>query len=101
MSIQGSSDTESFSLYVREVLAPSLKTGQIVLMDNLSVHKKSGWVRELIEERGCQLWLLPSYSPEMNPIEEAFCKVKNLTSGRRRRGRSKRYLRSQLGRWKR
>jgi transposase len=78
MSIQGSSDTESFSLYVREVLAPSLKTGQIVLMDNLSVHK-SGWVRELIEERGCQLWLLPSYSPDMNPIEEeAFSKVKHL-----------------------
>jgi transposase len=77
MSIQGSSDTESFSLYVREVLAPSLKTGQIVLMDNLSVHK-AGWVRELIEERGCQLWLLPSYSPDMNPIEEAFSKVKNL-----------------------
>ena len=77
MSIQGSSDTESFSLYVREVLAPSLKSGQIVLMDNLSVHK-SAWVRELIEERGCLLWLLPSYSPDMNPIEEAFSKVKNL-----------------------
>jgi transposase len=46
-------------------------------MDNLSVHK-SGWVRELIEERGCQLWLLPSYSPDMNPIEEAFSKVKGL-----------------------
>ena len=46
-------------------------------MDNLSVHT-SGWVRELIEERGCQLWLLPSYSPEMNPIEEAFSKVNGL-----------------------
>jgi transposase len=78
MSIQGSSDTESFSLYVREVLVPRLKSGQIVLMDNnLSVHK-SGWVRDLIEERGCQLWLLPPYSPDLNPIEEAFSKVKNL-----------------------
>jgi transposase len=77
MSIQGSSDTESFGLYIREVLAPSLRSGQIVLMDNLSVHK-AGWVRGLIEERGCQLWLLPSYSPDMNPIEEAFSKVKNL-----------------------
>ena len=77
MSIQGSSDTESFSLYMREVLAPCLKSGQIVLMDNLSVHT-SGWVRELIEEKGCRLWLLPSYSPDMNPIEEAFSKVKNL-----------------------
>jgi transposase len=77
MSIQGSSDTESFSLYMREILAPSLKSGQIVLMDNLSVHK-AGWVRDLIERKGCRLWLLPSYSPDMNPIEEAFSKVKNL-----------------------
>src|SRR5919202_4180814 len=57
MSIQGSSDTESFSLYVREVLAPRLRSGQIVLMDNLSVHE-SGWGRDLIEEKGCRLWLL-------------------------------------------
>ena len=77
MSIEGSSDTDSFGLYMREVLAPSLKAGQIVLMDNLSVHT-SKWVRDLIEEKGCQLWLLPSYSPDMNPIEEAFSKVKNL-----------------------
>ena len=77
MSIQGSSDTESFSLYMREILAPSLKSGQIVVMDNLSVHK-AGWVRELIEQKGCRLWLLPSYSPDMNPIKEAFSKVKNL-----------------------
>jgi len=77
MSIEGSSDTDSFSLYVREILLPRLKSGQIVLMDNLSVHT-SGWVRELIEEKGCQLWLLPSYSPDMNPIEEAFSKVKVL-----------------------
>jgi hypothetical protein len=46
-------------------------------MDNLSVHK-GNWVRNLIEENGCQLWLLPSYSPDMNPIEEAFSKVRNL-----------------------
>jgi transposase len=77
MSIQGSSDTESFGLYIREVLAPRLRSGQIVLMDNLSVHT-SAWVRELIEEKGCQLWLLPAYSPDLNPIEEAFSKVKNL-----------------------
>jgi transposase len=77
MSIEGSSDTESFGLYMRNILAPTLKRGQIVLMDNLSVHT-SKWVRELIEERGCKLWLLPSYSPDMNPIEEAFSKVKNL-----------------------
>ena len=46
-------------------------------MDNLSVHR-GAWVRDLIEEKGCRLWLLPSYSPDMNPIEEAFSKVKNL-----------------------
>ncbi len=77
MSIEGSSDTESFGLYMREILAPRLEAGQIILMDNLSVHK-SRWVRELIEHRGCQLWLLPSYSPDFNPIEEAFSKVKTL-----------------------
>ena len=77
MSIEGPSDTDSFGIYMREILAPTLEPGQIVLMDNLSVHK-SKWVRELIERRGCQLWLLPAYSPDLNPIEEAFSKVKNL-----------------------
>jgi transposase len=77
MSIEGPSDTDSFGLYMREILAPTLKAGQIVLMDNLSVHK-SKWVRDLIEQRGCQLWLLPAYSPDFNPIEEAFSKVKGL-----------------------
>lgn len=77
MSIEGSSDTASFGLYMREILTPKLKSGQIVVMDNLSVHR-SAWVRELIESRGCQLWLLPSYSPDFNPIEQAFSKVKNL-----------------------
>jgi transposase len=56
VSIEGSSDTESFSLYMRNVLAPRLRAGQIVLRDNLSVHK-SKWVRDLLEEKGCQLWL--------------------------------------------
>lgn len=77
MSIEGASDTESFGLYMRNVLALRLEAGQIVIMDNLSVHK-SKWVRDLIEEKGCQLWLLPSYSPDFNPIEQAFSKVKNL-----------------------
>jgi transposase len=77
MSIEGSSETKSFGLYMRQILAPSLKPAQIVLMDNLSVHK-SKWVRDLVEGRGCQLWLLPSYSPDMNPIEEAFSKAKSL-----------------------
>lgn len=77
MSIEGSSDTASFGLYMREILAPKLESGQVVIMDNLSVHT-SGWVREIIEEKECQLWLLPAYSPDFNPIEQAFSKVKNL-----------------------
>ena len=86
---------------MRNVLAPRLSSGQIVLrMDNLSVHK-AGWVRDLIEQKGCQLWLLPSYSPDLNPIEEAFSKVKNLIRKAKALGRWKRYLRSPLGRWRR
>lgn len=76
MSIEGSSDKESFSLYLREVLCPALSPGQIVLMDNLSVHRGS-WVREMVEERGASVMLLPSYSPDYNPIEEAFSKIKH------------------------
>ncbi len=89
MSIEGSSDTESLGLYMRNILAPSLEAGQIVLMDNLSVHG-SKWVRELVEGKGWRLWLLPSYSPDLNPIEEAFSKVKTLLSGGRGRGPCKR-----------
>jgi transposase len=85
MSIEGSSDTVSFGIYMREILAPRLVAGQIVVMDNLSVHT-SGWVRQLIEEKGCELWLLPPYSPDFNPIEEAFSKVKNIM--RRARART-------------
>jgi transposase len=78
MSIEGPSDTDSFGIYMREILAPTLEAGQIVLMDDLSVHK-SKWVRELIEQRGCQLWLLPVYSADLNPVEEAFSEVKTLS----------------------
>ena len=77
MSIEGSSDTESFGLYLRELLCPRLKAGQIVVMDNLSVHR-SAWVRELIDQEGASIVLLPPYSPDVNPIEEAFSKVKGL-----------------------
>jgi transposase len=65
-----------FETYVVEhFLAPTLEEGQIVVMDNLGAHK-TDTLRELIEQRGCQLWFLPSYSPDLNPIEEAFSKVK-------------------------
>jgi transposase len=65
-------------LYIEHFLCPALKHGQIVMMDNLQVHKTKR-VRELIEERGCTLVFLPSYSPDFNPIEEeAFSKVKTI-----------------------
>jgi len=77
MSIEGSADGEAFLPYVEHFLCPSLRRGQIVVMDNLQVHKMKE-VRELIEERGCELVFLPSYSPDFNPIEQAFSKVKEL-----------------------
>jgi transposase len=65
-------------LYVEQALAPSLRSGQVVVMDNLLSAHKGGRVRDLIEARGCELVYLPPYSPDMNPIEEAFAKVKGL-----------------------
>ena len=62
---------------MEEALAPSLHSGQVVVMDNLTAHKGER-VRELIEERGCQLVFLPPYSPDFNPIEQAFSKLKGL-----------------------
>jgi transposase len=77
MSIERSADREAFLLYIEHFLCPTLRPGEIVVMDNLSVHKIKR-VRELIEESGCSLMFLPSYSPDFNPIEEAFSKVKTL-----------------------
>ena len=77
MAVEGSTDQEVFDAYVEHVLAPTLETGQVVILDNLSAHKPVR-VRELIECRGCQLIYLPSYSPEFNPIEEAFAKIKSI-----------------------
>jgi hypothetical protein len=71
MSIEGSADGEAFSLYVEHFLCASLERGQIMVMDNLQVHKMRR-VRELIEGCGCQLVFLPPYSPDFNPIEESL-----------------------------
>jgi transposase len=78
MVVEGGTDGAVFEGYLREVLVPALKEGDVVVMDNLSVHKKSERVRELIEGAGAQLIYLPPYSPDFNPIEEAFSKIKNL-----------------------
>ena len=77
MSIEGSADGEAFVLYVEHFLCPKLREGQLVVMDNLQVHKMKS-VRDLIEGRGCSLVFLPAYSPDFNPIEEAFSKAKTL-----------------------
>ena len=77
MAVEGSTDREVFDAYVEHVLAPTLEAGHVVIMDNLSAHKPAR-VRELIEERGCELIYLPAYSPDFNPIEEAFAKIKGM-----------------------
>jgi transposase len=77
VAVEGATTRAVFEAYVEQALAPSLWPGQVVVMDNLSAHK-GGRVRELLEERGCELLYLPPYSPDLNPIEEAFSKVKGL-----------------------
>jgi len=77
MVIEGSTTKKAFEGYVEHFLAPTLKEGQIVIMDNLKAHKGER-VRELIEARGCEVIFLPPYSPDLNPIEEAFSKIKGI-----------------------
>jgi transposase len=74
-SIIGATDSDVFRAYVREVLAPQLRPGDVVVMDNLSPHKAPG-VREMIESAGAELRYLPPYSPDFNPIENMWSKVK-------------------------
>jgi transposase len=83
--LEGATDRLAMEAYVEHVLAPSLRAGQVVLMDNLSAHK-GGRVAELIAARGCELWFLPSYSPDLSPIEQAFAKLK--TAWRRAEART-------------
>jgi transposase len=77
MAVEGSTDRGVFDAYVEHVLAPTLEAAQVVIMDNLPAHKPAR-VRELIEGRGCELVYLPAYSPDFNPIEEAFSKIKGM-----------------------
>ena len=77
LTVEGASTARVFEAYVQKVLAPSLEEGRIVVMDNLGAHRPNR-VRELIEAKGCELLYLPSSSPDYNPIEEAFAKIKNL-----------------------
>jgi transposase len=77
MSLEGATDAQAFEAYVEHFLAPSLSEGQVVVLDGLGAHRTDK-VRELVEDRGADLVFLPSYSPDLNPIEEAFSKIKQL-----------------------
>ncbi len=94
LAVEGPTTREVFEAYVDRVLAPELRPGQVVVMDNLSSHKGPR-VRELIEERDCELLYLPPYSPDLNPIEEAFSKVKEIL--RRAEARSREALIEAIG----
>ena len=75
--IEGPIDGESFRSYVEKVLLPTLRPGDIVVMDNLGSHKGK-IVRQLIRSAGAKLFFLPKYSPDLNPIEQVFAKLKHL-----------------------
>jgi transposase len=94
LAVEGATNSQVFETYVERVLAPNLSRGQVVVMDNLSAHKGER-VRELIEGQGCELVFLPSYSPDFNPIEEAFSKIKALI--RKAEARSRQALLEAIG----
>jgi transposase len=75
MSVEDATDGAAFEAYVKHFLLPTLKEGQVVVMDNLQAHK-SARVRNLIESAGASVLFLPPYSPDFSPIEEAFSKIK-------------------------
>jgi transposase len=77
VATEGATDSEAFEAYAERLLAPSLSEGQVVVLDGLGAHRTEK-VRYLIESAGADLAFLPSYSPDPNPIEEAFSKIKTL-----------------------
>lgn len=77
MTVEAATDREIFLVYLDQVLCPQLRPGDVVVMDNLSSHKVKG-VRERIEAAGATLLYLPPYSPDLNPIEKAWAKLKQL-----------------------
>ncbi len=75
MLLDGAADGVSFQIYIERILVPTLRPRQLVILDNLSVHRQPP-IRAAIEAAGCRVLFLPSYSPDFNPIEMAFSKVK-------------------------
>ena len=94
LAVEGATTAVVFEAYVERVLAPTLRKGQVVVMDNLSAHKGER-VKQLIEGLGCELVYLPPYSPDLNPIEEAFGKMKDLI--RKAEARTKEALLEAIG----
>ena len=76
MTVEGGTKKETFTTYLKDVLCPQLKPGNVVIMDNLSAHK-SNEVKELIESKGAKLLYLPRYSPDLSPIELCWSKLKS------------------------
>jgi transposase len=79
MTVEGATNSETFEAYIEHFLSPTLEKGQVVVLEGLGAHRTHR-VRELIEEWEADLLFLPSYSPDLNPIEEAFSKIKALVS---------------------
>jgi len=77
MCFEGATDAKALEVYVEHFLAPTLCEGQVVVMDKLGAHRPKR-IREMIEARGADLVFVPSYSPDLNPIEQAFSKIKNV-----------------------
>ena len=77
MRLSGGTDTAAFATYIEHVLGPTLRPDQIVLVDNLSAHTAPR-IAALLAARGCRLWFLPAYSPDLSPIELAFAKIKTI-----------------------
>ncbi len=75
--LEGALDGAAFEAYISHVLAPTLRPGQIVVVDNLKAHHRER-AQAALAARGAELWFLPSYSPDLTPIEEAFAKLKHL-----------------------
>jgi transposase len=92
--LEGPIDGESFRTYVARVLVPTLRQGDVVVLDNLGSHKSKA-VRELIRSTGAKLFFLPKYSPDLNPIEQVFAKLKHLL--RKANVRSGQAIRAAIG----
>lgn len=93
MEVEGAVDGAVFEVYIEQVLGPTLEAGEVVVMDNLAVHKRER-IKSLVEERGARVLFLPTYSPDLNPLEEAISKLKGLL--RSAGARSKQALRAEI-----